>query len=366
MKKKRIVITTAGGHFTAALAVIEELQKKGGWEVYWVGASSAFERARVPALESQVLPKLGIPYWGIKTGKLQRGKPLAAFLSLLRLPVGFAQSLLILREIKPSVLLSFGGYVSVPLSYAAWLLRIPVIVHEQTATSGLANRLVGKIAKRVAVSHAASSKDFPHQKTIVSGNPVRKVIWEIAKDRRQEKEDRRRTIYVTGGSRGSRTINKVVFEALPKLLKLGTVYHQTGPFDLGRAQEVKERLGPQSADYVPAANFQPEEVEEIYKKASLVISRAGANTVSELEVLGIPSILIPIPWAERNEQQKNAKILEDRGQAITVSEKELSQEKLISEAKKLLEEPRRLRGKLILAKKEAAQKIVQLVEEVVG
>lgn len=371
---KKVLLTGAGGHFTAALAVIEEL-REGKWEIYWAGGSSAFETARgVPLWELEILPKLGIVYYPIHTGKIQRGKIFQTAWSLLRLPIGFLQSLFLLARLRPSVVLSFGGYVSVPIAWSAWLLRIPIVVHEQTTASGLANRIVSRIANRVAVSSASSIKDFPQDKIVLTGNPVRKDIFKIAENRglkmesrKMKAEDRGWTIYVTGGSRGSQTINKAVFEVLDELLELGEVYHQTGLLDYQKALRAVGPLGPEAENYIPQANFFPWEAEGIYKKADLVISRAGANTVSELEVLGIPAILIPIPWAEKNEQKKNARILKEAGTGLVITQEELTGKTLLSGVKEILENPRSFekRGKdTLLAKKDAAGKIVKLLDEV--
>lgn len=340
---KKIILTGAGGHFATAQGVVEELKKK-NWEIYWVGAERPFET--------------DVPFFAIKTGKLQRGRPLETFFSLLKLPVGFLQSLLVVLRIRPNVVLSFGSYASIPVSFTCWVVGIPVVVHEQTTTSGFANRLLSAVAKKVAISYPESRKDFPRDKVVLTGNPVRKGIFEAAKKRKGGKT----VIYITGGSRGSQIINKVVFKALPQLLKLGKVYHQTGPLDFPTAEKLRRKY----AGYIPGPNFLPEEVEKIYREATLVISRAGANTVSELEILGIPAILIPIPWAEKDEQRKNTQILVRQGTGLVLEQEELSEKALLKTVKEILQNLQRFKrkGEALLAREDAARKLVKLVDEV--
>lgn len=362
-KAKRCVIVATGGHLTAAVAVIEELRSKGGWEVYWMGTGEAFETAPfVPSFESQLLPQMNIPLIKIKTGKLQRGRVKETTLSLLKIPVGLAQSFFALLRIRPNVLLSFGGYVSIPVSIAAFLLDIPIIVHEQTASSGLANRVVGRFAKFVAISNEKSAKDFPEEKTVLTGNPVRRAISKIARNRPSGAKEH--VFYVTGGSRGSQLINNGIFKNLPRLAGKARIYHQTGVFDFDKAKEKKKTLGKNAKRYIPAVSFTLSEVEEIYKKATLVISRSGANTVSELEVLGIPAILIPIPWVEKEEQEENAHLLKEFGTAEVIKQDQLSPGRLLKVIDKVLTNYNQYRPKTKpnLSNPQAALKIVDLIK----
>lgn len=357
MKEKRIIITGTGGHFTAALAVIEQLKKEGDWQIFWIGGGAA--------LEAQYLPQLGIPYWSINAGKIQRGRVLETLRSLVQLPIGFLQSLLLVARIRPRVILSLGGYISVPVSFSAFLLGIPVVVHEQTTTSGLANRIVSKFAQKVAISHRNSVQDFPEGKTVLTGNPVRRSIWEIANKRRVKKEV---VIYVTGGSRGSKIINDAIFGILDRLLIKGKVYHQTGILDLARAKGFKEKLDPGLKDkYFVSAVFSPNEVEEIYEQTSLLIARAGANTISELDALGLPAILVPIPWVEKDEQRKNARLLEEAGSAVVLEQNKLTGESLFALCREILKNPQAYskEDNYLLAKPDSAKRVVEVIKNVV-
>lgn len=365
---KKIVIT--GGHFTPGLAVLDSLRSR-GWEIHWVGESRALEGEAPRTLEYQILPRLDVPFWSLKTVKFNRKYPFATLFNLWRLPFGFLQSLSILSRIKPSVVLSFGSYVSLPVCLAGRFLGIPIVVHEQTAASGLANRIVAKFAQKVAISYPSSSLDFPVEKTVLTGNPVRSNIHKIRGSRRKKRIGRPPVLYITGGSRGSQIINHAVIEALPEILKITKVYHQTGTLDLEKMQKVRNRIHPSLAEnYNVSAHFTPEEVEEIYTKSDLVISRAGANTVSELAAVGLPAILIPIPWVESDEQNKNAKILVQAGMAVILPQDGLSGGELLGTVRDMLKRLRKFRQNAIfirkqsLVPKDAAQRLVSLVEEV--
>src|SRR3989344_1590368 len=162
---KRIVIT--GGHFTPGLAVVEELKKR-GWEIYWIGEKKAVEGKRFISLEAAILPNLDIPFYPIVAAKLHRRFSLSHALNLWKLPVSFLQSLYLLLKIKPIAVLSFGSYVSVPVAWTAWMLGIPVVIHEQTAVSGLANRLVSRVASKIAISFPQAAGSFPIDKVVVT------------------------------------------------------------------------------------------------------------------------------------------------------------------------------------------------------
>lgn len=329
---KKIVIT--GGHFTPALAVIEEM--RGQWQIFWIGEEKAVKGHRVKTIEARVLPNIKIPFYPIETYKLHRRFTLENIFGIWKFGFGFIKSILILLHVRPDVVLSFGSYVAIPVVFAAWILGIPIVTHEQTTASGLANKIVARFAKFVAISHIESGKHFPDSKIVYTGNPVRRGIFEMAKTRNLKQKGY--VVYITGGSRGSQIINRAVVSVLSEILKMAKVIHQTGELDYEKLKSIKEGLSANlSKDYELSANFFPSQVEEIYKKATLVVSRAGANTVSELAVIGIPAILIPIPWSEADEQTKNAKMLEKEGAAIIIPEAELEGDTLLQSIKQVFD-----------------------------
>lgn len=357
---KKVVMT--GGHFTPGYAVFEQFKKLGGWEVFWVGDKAG--------LEARILPKLDVPFWCISAPKFHRKFPIRSVLGFWKFLAAFFQSFKILLKIRPDALLSLGGYVSLPAVASAWVLRIPVVIHEQTSRAGLANRIAAFFSKFVAVSWEGSRRFFPSDKVYITGNPVREQVWKIARPKGVKKDEGDFVIYITGGSRGAQRVNKVIFEVLPGLLRLGKVYHQTGQLDFDLSLIVKGKLeAGKRMRYLPFTHLSFDEVCEIYKKADLVISRAGANTVSELAIIGVPSILIPIPWSQKNEQLENARGLQRLGNGVVLEEKDLTPSRLLEKVNQMLKKPEKYENKggdTFLARRDAGKKVVELVERAIS
>ncbi len=309
-----------GGHLSPALAVIEELKTRPGWEVFWVGRKFAMEGQSILSLEYEIVPKKGIEFFDLKTGRFQRRWSGETISSLLRVIPGFFNALKIVLKIKPHIVVSFGGYLSVPVVFVSWILRIPIIVHEQTTTSGLANRFASFFAKKIAISFQESASDFNRNKIVLTGNPVNRLILST-----KNKPTKPPMLYVTGGGQGSRVINQAIGELLPELTKRFSIIHQTGPLDYQEFRDLEDKF----KNYKVYSMINREEVARVFEKASFVISRGGANTISEIAIIGIPCILIPIPWSEHNEQEKNSRALEATGLAIVINQKDLSKKILL-------------------------------------
>lgn len=364
---KSVLIT--GGHFAPGLAAIPCLKEK-GLSLFWVGEKTAVSGTKVKTIESRILPDMGVPFYALTTAKFSRNNPLLFIFNLWKLPVGFLQSLVFLFQIKPNAILSFGSYVSLPVCFAGWLMRVPVVIHEQTAASGLANRLVAKFAKVVAVSFQESLKDFPSDRTVLTGNLVREDFYRIAAQRKKRRKNESPVLYITGGSRGSQVINRAVFAVLDTLLQKFVVFHQTGSLDIERAKEKKSNLPRElSKNYLPNEFLTPKEVEERYLKADLIVSRSGANTVSETAICGIPAIFIPLSHAGSDEQTKNAELLKGIGLAEILPQGKLSGkslEKMITEMwKKIGVYQKNASRAANLVPRSAAEKLSELVEQAV-
>jgi UDP-N-acetylglucosamine--N-acetylmuramyl-(pentapeptide) pyrophosphoryl-undecaprenol N-acetylglucosamine transferase len=215
-------IIIIGGHLSPALAVIEELKNE---EIYYLGRKHAFEGDKAISLEYEEVSKLGIPFYSINAARLQRKFTSRTIPSLAKFPSGFFQSLKALKQIKPDVVLGFGGYVSLPVVLAAFFLRIPIVIHEQTLEAGFANRMEAKFARKICISWQSSEQYFPKQKTVLTGNPLRGIVLN-AKPFKEETGLPK--IYITGGSSGSHSINLLVEKSLKELLEKFTVVHQTG------------------------------------------------------------------------------------------------------------------------------------------
>jgi len=327
MQSNNIVLT--GGHAaTTAIAIIEEIKKKYEKEnLYWIGPKSAFEGKFIPSISSSIMPTLGVTYIPIVAGRIQRKFTVWTIPALLKIPVGLINAFKILTDIKPSKIISFGGYASVPVCIAGWILKIPVFIHEQTVAVGRANRFCAPFAKKIFIAREESRIYFPKDKVILVGNPVSETISKI---KPKKKLGNPPVIYITGGSRGAQRINKVIRESLYELVKIYRVIHQTGILDFEEFKKKREDFPLDLKKNYEVYDFlDPKEIPSILERSDLIISRAGANTVSEIMIAKRPSILIPIPWTAYDEQLKNAKMAEKSGIALVLEEKDLSSENLI-------------------------------------
>ncbi len=362
---KKVVLT--GGHgATTALSVIEALQKSSrSWEISWIGAKKAFQGRSIPSYELELFKNLGLKTFSITSERFARQFTLRNILSLAYVPIGLVQSLLILRKIKPRVILSFGGYASTPVVIAGWIFRIPVIIHEQTIAVGFANHIASYLATKIAISRPESVAFFSQQKIILTGNPISENIAKIVFKKVLSKQ---KSIFIFCGSRGSQVINKALVPILPKLLESHTVYHQTGHLDFEVFNKVQVNLPKILAERYNVYDFiNPKNVADIYQKSDVVVARAGANTVSELVSLGKPSILIPIPWTRYNEQHKNALYAKNLGVSQIIEEKNLRPEVLLNEIENTFHGWNKMisviENKDRNIDKNASSKVVKLLEE---
>lgn len=364
----KVVIT--GGHLTPALAVIDELKKVPGSEIIFLGRATATEGDKSPSAESVVIPNQGITFYAIKTGRLQRRFSLHTIPSLAKIPAGFFQSLVILSRERPDVIISFGSYIAFPVVLAGWVLGIPAITHEQSVRGGLANKLISTFAKRVALAWEQSREHFPKGKSILVGNPIRAEILNLKKIRTT-----RAVIFITGGNQGSHIINETVLEILPELLKKYEVVHQTGGGEIYKDYEKLKAsilLLPKRLQnrYKVTKWLNTNELVQVFARSSLIIGRAGANTVSEIAALGLPAIFIPIPWTAGDEQTRNAKLLEEVGAAIIVSQDRLTPKRLLNSIDYMIKNYKIFKSKAKRAKKiinkGAAERLVKEVKNIVG
>jgi UDP-N-acetylglucosamine--N-acetylmuramyl-(pentapeptide) pyrophosphoryl-undecaprenol N-acetylglucosamine transferase len=305
-------IVIIGGHFSPALAVIEKIKTE---ELFYIGRKYTFEGDKAISLEYVEITKLGIPFYEINTARLQRKFTKQTIISLTKFPSGFLQALKILRQIRPNVVVGFGGYVSVPVVLAAYFLKIPIIIHEQTLEIGLANKIAARIANKICISWESSRKYFPPNKTVLTGNPLQASILNA---KPISKKNDLPVLYITGGSSGSHALNLLVEESLSKLLEQFKVIHQTGDAkefaDYKRLEEVKNKLNSNlSKNYHLQKFYTAGEAVNNLQTADLVVGRAGINTITELIYFQKPAFLIPLPFAQREEQLKNALFLKELG-----------------------------------------------------
>ncbi|HEO66116.1 MAG TPA: UDP-N-acetylglucosamine--N-acetylmuramyl-(pentapeptide) pyrophosphoryl-undecaprenol N-acetylglucosamine transferase, partial [Spirochaetes bacterium] len=294
---------------------------------------------------------------------------------LFRILKGIVDSYFILRRFKPQVVFSTGGFVSVPVSIAARIMGIPVVIHEQTSSIGLANKIASYFASKIATSFTSSIPFFPSHKVVHTGQPIRKELFTGSKEecyKLFKLNIKLPIIYVTGGSQGSHKINTTVREIVSDLLKYCNIIHQCGRTqghnDFEELQNFRMKLPKNLQNRYLLKDFiQSDELKHILSGSALLIGRAGAGTVNEALALRIPSIFIPLPFATRNEQYHNAKILKDLGGAEIIEEKDLEpdllKERIIS---LLLDTQRREKMAKSLesdSKENATELLIQLILE---
>lgn len=347
----------SSGHVSPALAAIRainELAAQPGatWrpEFRYIGSTHGIER--------RLVEEAGVPFVGVETGKLRRYLSVQNLTDALRVPMGVGQSLAQVARFRPDVMLSTGGYVCVPPVVAAWLLRVPVITHEQTVQVGLANRIAARFARRVALSFASALEELPpllRPRAFVTGNPVRPVIFDgdagaAVRIAGFAPEDATLPmVYVTGGSLGARVINRAVEAELPELLTLCRVYHQCGEQPAGdeqdydRLERAAALLPPTLRNRYYVTRFVGAEIGHVFAAADLLVSRAGANTVSEVCALGKAALYVPLVPTGGDEQTRNARMCADVGAAVIIPQSELTGPRLLADLRPLLADRTRLR-----------------------
>jgi UDP-N-acetylglucosamine--N-acetylmuramyl-(pentapeptide) pyrophosphoryl-undecaprenol N-acetylglucosamine transferase len=356
MSGKRILIMAGGtgGHVFPALAVARELKARGA-EVSWLGTRRG--------LEAEVVPAAGLHIDYIDIAGL-RGKGMIGWLlAPWRLAVALGQALRIVARRRPSAVLGMGGFVTGPGGVAAKLRGVPLIIHEQNAIAGLTNRLLSRIADRVleAFPGVFSGKAVKH-----TGNPVREDIMQLpAPAERYTGRQGPIRLFVLGGSLGAQVFN----ETLPKALALlpaesrPTVQHQTGKRNFAHTELQYAQAGVE-AELLPFID----DMAALYEWADLVLCRAGALTVSELAVAGLPALLVPYPYAVDDHQSANGRYLSEAGAAELLPQSTLSAESLAAVLNAYCESPEHGRGRLLemaekaraLAKPEATQRVVEI------
>jgi UDP-N-acetylglucosamine--N-acetylmuramyl-(pentapeptide) pyrophosphoryl-undecaprenol N-acetylglucosamine transferase len=327
----KLVIT--GGHHTSALPVIKYLMKTTpDTEIVWFGHKHSMRGNSNFTLEYRDITSFEIPFIDLPAGKFYKTyNPLR----LAKIPLGFFVALYHLIKIRPDVILSFGGYLAVPTVLAGRLLGIPSVTHEQTVVTGYANKLIARVADKVLISHEESRPHFPEHKVVFSGLPLREELFSV-KSSSFEFDNGLPVLYITAGKTGSHKINSVVLSCLPKLLEKFNVIHQCGDhseyndFDSLSRYCNSHNTSSSGGIYYLRKFVTGDEIGEVFHKADVFLSRAGAHTTYEIKVFGKPAIIIPIPWVSHNEQYLNAKILEDLGLGIILPEDELSPETLLT------------------------------------
>ena len=358
-----------GGHTSPGLAVAAALRQRGVSHA-WIGSHDGVEARR--AVEE------GIAYHAIPTGKLRRYWAWRNVTDLtVNVPAGILRAHALLRRLRPRVVLATGGFVALPVVLAAAVARIPVVVHEQTAVPGLANRIAARGARRIAVTFADSTRHFPAGRVVVTGNPLRPTLRNGSRAdaaARFALDPSLPLIYVTGGALGAHVINRAVGEIAADLLEHAQLVHQCGDNattgDLAWLRARREALPAALARRYTVQAWVGAELADIYATAALVVARSGAGTVNECCQLGLPALYIPMPGASGDEQSANARLVGRAGGCAILPQASLTPALLLERVRALLAEPAGLKTMgeraLTVAIPDAAERLVDLVLEVAG
>lgn len=374
------VAAGSGGHIQSALAVLEYVQQADP-EMFkrcvFVGSNLNMEgELKKKSLEQILCERMGVPFYMVRGGKLQRQLSFRSIKLFFGILYGFLDAFRFFRLHKPEVVIAFGGYSSLPMGIMARLFKKKLIIHEQTTSIGLTNNILQRFANVSAISYANSKLYFNKAKNLImTGSPSREYIFNVRTYKELEKylqknnlplrEDKHYMQYlsrlehvkgkepillIVGGSQGSHMINETVSKCLKELAEEYYVYIQTGDNqvlnDFEMLNKVRDDLPVKLQQKIIIRKFIFEEMGLLYRLADIFLGRSGANTVYEMGMMNISSIFVPIPWVTKNEQFTNAKILKDLGVADIINQENFTPQSLLfavhntSRLKKLNEEDR--------------------------
>lgn len=356
VRKKTFVFTGGGsaGHVTPNLALIEACS--GSAQCYYMGMRDS--------IEQEMLSKTTTPFYGITAGKLRRYMTIKHLAEPVKVLMGLFQSYRILKKLKPDVVFSKGGFVSVPVAMAAWMQGIPVIAHESDMTPGLANRITFPFVKKLCVNFPEVIKFFKHPKDVyITGTPVRAFLLHGSKEKALQLthfDPTRLTILIIGGSLGSVKINDTVRKVLPSLLTQYQVIHLCGKGNLESSLN-------QTPHYYQM-EFAGSELADLFALSDVVVSRAGANTLCELLTLGKPHLLIPLSKkASRGDQIDNARYFEKKGASMVLWEEQLNEKNLTKYLSVLIEKRQDFVEKIqAIGVSSATEKVLNIIDETLG
>lgn len=315
---KKIVMTGGGtaGHVTPNLALVPLLQKS-GYEIYYIGSYTGIEK--------KLVENAGITYYGISSGKLRRYHDWKNFTDPFRVIKGFSEANQLLKHLKPDVVFSKGGFVSVPVVMAAARQHIPAIIHESDMTPGLANKLAIPFATKVCCNFPETMNYLPDGKAVHTGSPIREELFSGSREKGLEFtgfDSSKPVLLIMGGSIGSKFINNAVWESLDTLLEKFQIVHLVGKGNINN--DLIGKAGYKQFEFVS------EQLNDIFAMTDIMISRAGANSISEILALKIPNILIPLSAAaSRGDQILNAESYEKQGFSTVLQEESLTSQLLI-------------------------------------
>jgi len=335
----RILLTGggSGGHAIPIVAVVKALnsQLSAKPQYLWIGSKKS--------VEGELAEQNAIKFKAVLVGKWRRYFSLDNFLDLFKIPLGVVQSFFIVRKFKPNVIFSKGGFASVPAVIAGKFLKVPIITHESDLIPGLANKINAYFADSIAYTFPGTEKHFPNKNTIRTGNPIRSEI--ITGDRARAQQtcklnDELPVVLLIGGSQGAQLLNSVLVKSLSKLLEKYQVIHICGREKVGQVKEELKDLDIDQSRYHLSPFMSGQDLGDVLRLASLIITRAGSNSLNEIAAVGKPAIVIPARSAVLGEHQKiNARYFGERGAIVVIQEPSLSPRVLIKEINRILTNP---------------------------
>ena len=332
----KIVISGGGtgGHIYPAIAIANELRSLNPkLDIIFIGGK---ER-----LEAKIIPRYNFPFVAIPAEGFPRGLTLRWFKVIIKVLSGFINSIALLKQLKPKVVIGTGGYVCGPVLLGAVLLGIPAVIQEQNTVPGLTNRILGRFVDEIHIAFEEAAKYFKPERTLLIGNPIRREIANAKGDYgKLGLNDAMLTIFVLGGSQGASRFSVAMMGALPLLEPFAhkiQIVHQARDDDI---DEVKAQYASSNITNLVQPFFN--NIHEIYSLTDLMVCRAGAMTLAEVTASGLPAIVVPYPYATADHQTKNAQAMQQNGAAILIKDEELTGERLAETIISLLEDEKTL------------------------
>ena len=342
------------GSVSPLLALFEEMQEKiPHMKCVWVGT--------ITGPEKKIAEGYGIEYKSIASGKFRRYFSIQNFLDILQILVGFFQSIFFIISFKPSLVLTAGGFVAVPLVWAAWILRVPIHIHQQDARVGLANKLMAPLATLITATFEKNVKYFKNKNVVVTGNPLRKDLACLDKTEAVDFfgfSENLPVLLVMGGGTGALVINKLIADSFDQLIEFCQIIHSTGE---GKMIYLKKNSRYRAYEFLYHMGLS-----HAYAASDLVISRAGMSTLTELAMFAKPAIIIPIPYSH---QEDNAREFENKNAARVLHQNDLTPEKFVKIIQESLQDKNLLKtfaeniGKMFPndAAKKATEEIIKII-----
>lgn len=369
MSKTKIVFVGGGtgGHFYPLIAIAEAVRAE--------DPEAALYYAGPERYDAESLASANLAYVYVPAGKKRKYRSILNYFDAIKIAIGFIVAVIRLYIIYPDVVISKGGYTSVPVVLAAAFLRIPVVVHESDAKIGTANKLAAKFAREVVVAYSEAAALLAHHPRVhILGIPIRQTLQNPPSPHAIESlgiDPVRPVLLVLGGSQGAERVNQLILDSLDELLATYTIIHQTGKSSFENVQQSAARLIPdseRSAHYHPVPFLNAEKLNDAYHLAQIVISRAGSTSIYEIALHGKPSIIIPIPEEISHDQRTNAYAYARSGAAVVIEEKNMSDALLRAEIDRIMQDDA-LYGQMAQAayafgKSDTAQQICALTTQI--